>query len=186
MGSLRWLNLFLLVLFPLLADIVEDASDLRDNGRVDEAITKLKSAGSSGDIGAEQLLAKLYLDTEQYPEAIKIYTKICPILKSYECYNELGISYITSGIYSDAVTAFQKSLELQPNFATGYSNLAQAHLMLGEIDKSESNHKKALELSPNNPIIRINYGVFLVKMKRYQRAKDVLYPVVAENDSFLC
>jgi tetratricopeptide (TPR) repeat protein len=167
----------------LFSDPIEEAYELREEGKIEEAILKVQSIPFKGNANAEKLLAKLFVDKEEYADAIQIYLRLCSEIKLSDCFNELGVAYIGIGLYQEALSSFEKATEISSGFAIGYSNQAQMHLILGNSKKAEIAHLNALKLSPNNPIIRINYGVYLIKNKKYQRAKDVLYPVVAENDS---
>lgn len=189
-NSFQSINSYLLLLFLFFYSFFpvfpstefEEAIRLRYQGRIDEAIQKLKTSKLSGDLELELLLAKLYLDKGLYSDSIPIYTKNCKVINSFECYNELGIANMELQNYSQAIENFEKSLALNPQFAMGYSNLAACLTKSSEFKKAQEKHNKAIEMMPNNPFIRINYGIFLIKTKKYQKAKDVLYPVLIENE----
>ena len=72
-----------------------------------------------------------------------------------------------SSNFPAAIESFEKAIEINPQFATGYSNLAMCYTKSKDYIKAEISHLKALEIMPNNPIIRINYGVYLIKNKKY-------------------
>ena len=162
---------------------VEDAIKLRYQGRIDDAISKIQSIEGGLLPEVEVILAKLYLDKGMYTEAIKYYEKNCKSLDTYECFNEYAISLMENQNYEEAIINFEKSISLNPSFANGFSNLAICYAKSKDYIKAEENHLKALEMMPNNPVIRINYGIFLLKLKKYQRAKDILYPVISENEA---
>jgi tetratricopeptide (TPR) repeat protein len=181
-----WISFFLICSFffkQLYANELQEAYTLRYQGKYEDAIKKIKSSKFLGDTESEVLLAKLYLDTGLYPDAISLYIRLCKTLNTHECFNELGISYMENSNFPMAVESFQKAIEINPQFATGYSNLAMCYTKSNNFSKAEESHLKALEIMPNNPIIRINFGVYLIKIKKYQRAKDILYPVIVENES---
>lgn len=183
--NLIQLHLLLFIFTPLLllsSTDYEEAVRLRYQGRIDEAIQKVKSSKFSGDIELELLLAKLYLDKGFYSDSIPIYSKNCKVINSFECYNELAIANMEMQNYNQAVENFEKSLTLNPQFAMGFSNLAACLTKTSEFKKAEEKHNRAIEMMPNNPFIRINYGIFLIKTKKYQKAKDVLYPILIENE----
>jgi tetratricopeptide (TPR) repeat protein len=178
--SLLFIFFFFSNLFP---NELQEAYTLRYQGKYEEAIKKVKSSKFLGDTESEILLAKLYLDTGAFQDAIQLYIRLCKTVNTHECYNELGISYMENSNYPAAIESFEKVIEINPQFATGYSNLAMCYTKSKDYIKAETSHLKALEIMPNNPIIRINYGVYLIKNKKYQRAKDILYPVIVENES---
>jgi len=172
--------LFLLLSPSIISQDIKQVRQLKELGKIEEAIQTL----NTGKFGAEgeRLLARIYLENEMLEEALKIYTKLCPSLSSHDCYNELAITQASLEKYPDAIQSFQKAIELEPNAST-YSSLAQVYFMNGEIEKAEKTHLKALEMAPMGIIPRINYGVFLVKTKKYSRAQTVLNSVLSENKS---
>lgn len=169
--------------FPLSSIDLEKVRELRDNGKTEEALQLLLKSNYSNDIEAERILARLYLDTNRFQDAIKIYNKICKLINTHDCYNEMGIASVSLGQYNEGAEQFEKSIQLNGASAIAYSNLAQAYFRAKNMEKCEEAHLKALEMSPENPIIRINYGVFLVKNKRYTDAKLILGPLTEENST---
>jgi tetratricopeptide (TPR) repeat protein len=181
------IHIFFLLLFfinySLISGDLEEATKLRYQGKFEEAIKKIKSSKFLGDTESEMLLAKLYLDSGLYSDANQLYDRLCKTINTYECFNEYGISSMSNLNFNLAIENFEKAISINPQFATAYSNMAMCYTMSKDFKNAENAHLKALEISPNNPIIRINYGVYLIKIKKYQRAKDILYPVIAENEA---
>lgn len=186
---MKFINFGLIVLlifcwvFSLNADSLESIRKLREAGRFDEAIETLMKSNYTSDIESEMLLAKLYLDKNAYEDAVRVYTRICNVLNTHDCFNELAITYLSMGSYQQAIDEFEKSISLNSKSAMVYSNLAQAYLIVKKYDKAEEAHKLALKLSSENPIVKVNYGVFLIKTKKYAEAKGILKDVLRENTS---
>ncbi|HRG47704.1 MAG TPA: tetratricopeptide repeat protein [Leptospiraceae bacterium] len=176
---------FLTIYFSIgvYADNLEPIRKLREAGRFDEAIETLMNSNYTSDIESEMLLAKLYLDKNAYEDAVRVYTRICNVLNTHDCFNELAITYLSMGNYQQAIDEFEKSIYLNRKSAMVYSNLAQAYLIVKKYDKAEEAHKMALKLSSENPIVKVNYGVFLIKTKKYAEAKGILKDVLRENTS---
>ena len=63
-------------------------------------------------------------------------------------YNVLGASLAARKRYREAIAAYSKLLELEPNLAPGYMNIGHAQRGLGDIDKAIECYKKAIELNP--------------------------------------
>lgn len=60
---------------------------------------------------------------------------------------------------SKAKTAALKAVELDPTYAESFASLASAQLWLEwDLPGAEVNFQRAVELNPNNPLTRINYG----------------------------
>ena len=69
--------------------------------------------------------------------------------------NELlqsGFKYFSNGEYSQAVDAFQKALEIDPNFDLALNALAQVHNKMGNIDKAIEVAKQLVGVNPNDAI----------------------------------
>jgi len=63
----------------------------------------------------------------------------------------LGVIYRNQGLYTLAEGQFQKVIELNPDFAPGYSQLAVLYMLLmGQFDKALPPANKAVELDPGN------------------------------------
>jgi TolB-like protein/Tfp pilus assembly protein PilF len=63
----------------------------------------------------------------------------------------LGQKYLNQGLYTLAEGQYQKVIELSPDFAPGYSNLAVLYMLyMGQFDKALPPANKAVELDPGN------------------------------------
>jgi len=63
----------------------------------------------------------------------------------------LGSKYLNQGLYTLAEGQFQKVIELNPDFAPGYSRLAVLYMLyMGQFDKAIPLANKAVELDPGN------------------------------------
>ena len=63
----------------------------------------------------------------------------------------LGQKYRNRGLYTLAEGQYQKVIELSPDFAPGYSNLAVLYMLyMGQFDKALPPANKAVELDPGN------------------------------------
>lgn len=63
----------------------------------------------------------------------------------------LGHKYKDQGLYTLAVAQFQRVIELTPDFAPGYSDLAWLYSFeMSQFDKAVPLHRKAVEIDPGN------------------------------------
>jgi len=72
----------------------------------------------------------------------------------YFSYNDLGIVLMKLGKFGDANTAFSVALAINPNSAEINTNIAQSLIMMGKANDAEGYAKKALELAPDNEMIK--------------------------------
>ena len=73
---------------------------------------------------------------------------------------EFGISVAMRGLWKEATYRWQRAVDIDPNYAEAYNNLAIAHEHEGDLDKARKAYEKAIELDPNNAMIRQNFDLF--------------------------
>jgi tetratricopeptide (TPR) repeat protein len=89
---------------------------------------------------------------------------------SWMAYNNLGTALLTTGRADEAITQFNKALEIQPGYAVAHNNLGNALLRLGRTSDSYAHLEKALEFDPRNVEAHNNMGNTLVQMGRTDEA----------------
>jgi TolB-like protein/tetratricopeptide (TPR) repeat protein len=72
--------------------------------------------------------------------------------------------------WARAEPAFQRAIELNPNFPDAYTYYAHYLNIIGRFDEAESTVQRALDLDPFNPLIRSLYAVCLMFWDRYDEA----------------
>ena len=73
---------------------------------------------------------------------------------------EFGINVAQRGLWREAIYRWEKAVELDPQYAAAFNDLASAYEHEGQLDKARKAYEKALALDPNNPNIRQNYDLF--------------------------
>ena len=82
----------------------------------------------------------------------------------------LGAGYLQEGALDVALQELQRSLELNPASAPAHATMALLQLRLSKPDIAGKHYARALALSPSDPEIRNNYGVFLCDQGRAKEA----------------
>jgi tetratricopeptide (TPR) repeat protein len=85
------------------------------------------------------------------------------------------------GSFRDAVTLYDKVLELIPEFAEAYNNRANCLNLIGEYDSAIHDCNKAIELNPRIPEVFINRGTAYLRKGDYDQAIADLDKVIALN-----
>ncbi len=86
-------------------------------------------------------------------EAAKSATEKSP---SYQTFLNLGLVYYQAGDYEKSVEATQKAIDLDPNQAVAYNNIAAAYGSLEKWDFEIAACEKALQLDPNFQLAKNN------------------------------
>ena len=73
---------------------------------------------------------------------------------------EFGIQVAQRGLWREAIYRWERATQLDPTYAQAFNNLAVAYEHEGQLDKARSAYEKALELDPNNAMIRQNFDLF--------------------------
>jgi superkiller protein 3 len=137
-------------------------------------------------------LALTYLTQAQYPEAILLYQKSIELLKSDKekaiSWNGLGNVYRCSNDYANAVAAYQKAAELDPetagvrdgadSFQPGqnpksaqvWNDLGELFLRTGAYEEANNAFNKAIEMEPESGWAHNNLANVLVSQGQYEQA----------------
>ncbi len=73
---------------------------------------------------------------------------------------EFGIAVAQRGLWREAIFQWERAIKVDPTYASAHNNLAIAYEHEGDLDKARSAYERALELEPNNALIKQNYELF--------------------------
>jgi Tfp pilus assembly protein PilF len=85
---------------------------------------------------------------------------------------EFGIKVAQNGLWKEALYRWKKAVELDPTYAAAWNNLAIAFEHQGDFDNAEEAYVKAVDLDPDNLLIRQNYDLFKEIHDRTKRRRD--------------
>src|SRR5262249_33509763 len=103
---------------------------------------------------------------------------------SWDGYNALGLFYDRPNKYPQAIEQLQCAIQLTPDNAQVYSNLAAAYLDAGDPKLrplAEAALKKSIELSPSYPAYA-NLGILYAQEKRYSLAAEATEKALQLNN----
>jgi Flp pilus assembly protein TadD len=84
----------------------------------------------------------------------------------------LGETYVKQGDNEGAAREFEASIKRDPNYVPALIALGDLKFESGTWDDAESHYRKALELSPNNPVAANNLAmVYLTKGERFEETE---------------
>ena len=73
---------------------------------------------------------------------------------------EFGIRVAQKKLWREATYRFEKAVEVDPTYAAAWNNLAIAYEEQGKFPDADKAYQKALQLDPDNVLIRQNYDLF--------------------------
>lgn len=118
-------------------------------------------------------LAKVYLQIEAYTEAITEYQQVIAIAEANGAlgtttpppdsdiptvYYGLGLAYTGLERFEDAVTAYERSIAYQPDWAYSHAALASAYANMHRYTEALDAYKVAVGLDPNDEMIHHQLG----------------------------
>ena len=94
----------------------------------------------------------------------------------------LGVAYYHSGQIEKAIDAYQKAIELEPDFADAYGGLGVIYWRNGNLDDAIRNCQKAIRIAPDNIEFHQNLVRIYWQKGMYDRAA-VGYQIILELNS---
>jgi Flp pilus assembly protein TadD len=85
---------------------------------------------------------------------------------------EFGISVAQRGLWKEALYRWERATQIDPTYAAAFNNLAIAYEQAGAFEKARAAYEKAVELEPNNLMIRQNFDLFKEINDRTSRSSD--------------
>ena len=85
-------------------------------------------------------------------------------------HTELSAGYYTRGQYEVALEELSGALKDDPGYAPAYGMLALVYIELRDDAQAERHFQRAIELNPQDPEVRNNYGWFLCQRGREPQA----------------
>lgn len=84
----------------------------------------------------------------------------------------LGLSYLQQGNYDVALEKLKRALEQDSNLPAAHHYIAALYNATRSFDLADQHYRRAIRLSPNDPALLNNYGVFLCEQGRYREAEE--------------
>jgi Flp pilus assembly protein TadD len=85
---------------------------------------------------------------------------------------EFGISVAQRGLWTEAVSLWERAVQIDDTYWQAWNNLGIGYEQLGRFDDARKAYEKALELAPNNNFVRNNYDAFREIYDRQNRRRD--------------
>ena len=106
-------------------------------------------------------------------------TAACP--DNFTFHKMLGEILLAERAFVEAEEVYHRCLEIDPSNAQSMNDLAICCRELGNFAEAEHWYREAIRHAPDAPIIRHNYGAFLLSLGRPDDAREHLARVLANN-----
>ena len=73
---------------------------------------------------------------------------------------QFGIAVAQRGLWREAIYRWERAVQIDPKYAEALNDLAIEYEHEGDLEKARVAYEKALELEPNNALIKQNYELF--------------------------
>ena len=130
------------------AEDTKDATKLYQQGKLEQALTKVNVALTQQPKDAQGRFLKGLILTEQKKnaDAIQVFTGLTEDYPELpEPYNNLAVLYANQGNYDKAKAALELAIHTHPSYATAYENLGDIYAQL-----ARRSYDKALQLDKSN------------------------------------
>ena len=91
-----------------------------------------------------------------------------------KAYYSLAVLDASTGRGQEAIAQFSRAVEYQPNYVEAYQGLGDALRRAGRVEASLKPYKLAIDINPRSVQARLGYAMALIKLRRYQEARDWL------------
>jgi tetratricopeptide (TPR) repeat protein len=85
-------------------------------------------------------------------------------------HNNLGDVLFHKGRINEAITHFQQTLQINPNYKGTHYNLATALMQKGRVDEAITQYREALQINPGHADAHVNLGNALLQIGRLDEA----------------
>lgn len=166
-------------ILELASNVTAENTEYLTASRVDRAITFLKTLVRKPHTYEQfEQYASLYIAREDYASAIEY------LQKGLGAYNpddsdgvaqinlRIGCLYVLTGQYSEAVSYFDKALDLQPELADAFVLRAQMKYELGDTEGAIADMNRYAELAGSSPAIQSSLGLLYESIGDLEHARE--------------
>ncbi|MGK0298459.1 MAG: tetratricopeptide (TPR) repeat protein [Gammaproteobacteria bacterium] len=103
---------------------------------------------------------------------------------SYRGYYSLANDYLEKGLLNEAITHYQKAIEIKPNYAKAYNNLGIALKTHGNLGSAVQQYSLAIFFNPEDSKTYYNIAIALDELGDVQRAVTEYKNAISKNPEY--
>lgn len=155
--------------------VLADALKSTDSKKAIQVIKDLKANSKFNQHYLDSVLGQIYLESEQYKEAINALTSALENDKSSKVYFSRAVAYERAGMIPQSLADLNVALEKNPNnpIVLNYIGYLLVDIK-GKADEGIDYIKRSIELDPTNPASLDSLGWAYLKLGKYKQALEYL------------
>lgn len=159
---------------------VADAYLNQDNPNAQEAINQLKKGLEINYKNADlyMLMGDSYFELQKGGDAVNNYdlaVQYNPSLYAANC--KIGIVWTYARKYTESLNAFQKALNVNPDYAPALKGISDLYYATGQFDKAKESYEKYMKVADMDNDVRYQYAQLLFLTKDYSGALNLINEV---------
>jgi Tfp pilus assembly protein PilF len=87
-----------------------------------------------------------------------------------------------AGDHKKAVKELKAAVDLYPPFPLAFNELGAQYMLLGQLGEAAGAFASGVKLAPDAPVLRVNYGILLIRQRKYREAEEQLARAVALDE----
>jgi tetratricopeptide (TPR) repeat protein len=95
-----------------------------------------------------------------------------------------GTKLLEKGQYDQAITYFDKAIEINPRYAEAYNNRGIAYLKKGQYDKAISDFTEAIEINPKDAMAYRNRGIAYAMIRQHDKFSSNLNKAIELDPTY--
>ncbi|MGZ3592372.1 MAG: tetratricopeptide repeat protein [Syntrophales bacterium] len=119
-------------------------------------------------------LATYYLKNGSVEKSISALTEAINIYPETESYLKRGNAYIRLGNYKQAISDYDRAIEINPNYVKAYINRGNTYINLGNYKQAISDYDRAIEINPNYAFVYYNRSLCYANLGNQKQAIEDL------------
>ncbi len=138
-------------------------------------------------------LASVYFNLQRYDDAEKYYKMAqarLDLMSEREKHRTQGGYYLMTRNYPKAIEEFASLVEKYPSDTSGFTNLAFAYSISGNMAKAAEMGRQAVELNPNESVPRYNLSWYLIAAGDFNAAEKEIQALINQDpeywDIYIC
>ena len=113
------------------------------------------------------------------------YAKLAQMEGDVQAIRELAVQAGQLQKWSEAISLWQRLIELKPDYPEGYINLASGYWQLGNYDRALHYSKKAIEIEPNHKEATFNAAISFMMLRQLDQASQYLQNLLSMHPEYL-